>query len=208
MNFRIPLIVANYVDKHKVDNIGTELRADVLNRDVALQQVTQLLTEISDHTEALSQFSKDYDVKLQQSLNGVYDRNEQDMGTIQESMKLIEDSQARLAESLVLLSKQIEEQHQQSDSQAEADEWTQLQGEAETQTISLSGKQATTSQSLNSAAQTLQGLVALDSGNGRLATTSTKLTGLSNTFDGFGKLGGGAFGGFGVKKPNQSISPQ
>jgi hypothetical protein len=195
------------MDRSKVDNIATDLRADASNRDLALQHVTQLLTEISDQTEALSQFSSDYAVKLQQSISGVRHQNEQDMSTMQESMKLIEDSQARLAESLVLLSKQIEEHRQQSDSQAEADEWTQLLDQTETQTTSLSDMQATTSQSLNGAAQTLQGLAALDSGNGRLATTSNKLTGLSNTFDGFGKLGG-LFGGFGAKKPNQSPSPQ
>jgi hypothetical protein len=195
-----------------VDNIATELRADASNRDLAFQHVTQLLTEISDQTEALSQFSSDYAIKLQQSLDGVRDQSEQDMSAIKESMKLIEDSQARLAESLLLLSKQIEEHRQQADSQAEADEWTQLLGQTETQTTSLSRSdmQATTSQSLNGAAQTLQGLAALDSGNGRLSATSTKVTGLSNTFDGFGKLGG-LFGSFGAKKPtssNQSSSPQ
>ena len=35
------------------------------------------------------------------------------MGAIQESIKLIEDSQARLADSLAFLSQQIEEQCQQ-----------------------------------------------------------------------------------------------
>jgi hypothetical protein len=119
-----------------VGNIATELRADSSNRDLALQHVTQLLTEISDQTEALNQFSSDYAVKLQQSINGVRDQNEQDLSIIQDSMKLIEDSQALLAESLVLLSKQIEEHRQQSDSQAEADEWTQLLGQTDTDHIS------------------------------------------------------------------------
>ena len=47
-------------------------------------------------------------------------------------MKFIEDSQVGLADSLAFLSKQIEEQRQQSASQAEADKWKQLQGKAET----------------------------------------------------------------------------
>lgn len=188
--------------RYKVDNLATELGADASKRDMALQQVTQLLTEIRDQTDALSQFSRDYDVKLEQSINGVRNRNEQDTGAIQESMKLIGDSQAQLANSLALLSKQTEEQRQHSESQAEADEWTGLQGEAQTQTTSLSDMQATTSQSLNGSAQALSGLAALNSGNSRLDTTSNKVIGLANTFDGFGKLGG-LFGGFGLKKGNQ-----
>jgi flagellar hook-associated protein FlgK len=54
-----------------VDNIATDLKDDTSNRDVAIKQVTQLLTEIHDQTETLSQFSSEYNVKLQKSIDGV-----------------------------------------------------------------------------------------------------------------------------------------
>ena len=57
-NSRTLSVPANDIHRYKVDNIATELKADGSNRDMALQQVTQLLTEIRDQTEALSQFSK------------------------------------------------------------------------------------------------------------------------------------------------------
>ncbi len=65
--------------------------------------------------------------------------------------------------------------------------------------------QATTSKSLSGAAQTLQGPAALDGGNGRLATTSNKLMGLSNAFEGFGKPDGLLGGASGNKQFSRSL---
>jgi hypothetical protein len=131
-------------------------------------------------------FSADYQTQLHEGTHEMHESTKTEIITLNTNVQKIESTQTQLAESLQLLTRQIEEQYQLAiqTKQAEADEWAKLQEDAKEQTTSLSTLQETTSQTLNGTAQTLQGMSSLNGGGGALGVVSNKASGLRDTFEG------------------------
>ena len=168
----------------------TTLKEGKSNQEAILKQFAQTVDAIRDQM----QFSSDYQSQLAQGVGEIHNDTHTEMVTINANIGKIEGSQKQLTDSLQILTHQIDEQRQQAiraHSQAEADEWSKLQDDAIEPTTPtsnmISNMQDKTLQGLNSTAQTLKGVTAL-SGNQHLGHASNKVSGLSNTFDGIGKI--------------------
>jgi uncharacterized phage infection (PIP) family protein YhgE len=153
------------------------------------------------------QFSADYQTQLHEGTHEMHESTKTEIITLNTNIQKIENTQTQLAESLQLLTQQIEEQYQLAiqTKQAEADEWAKLQEDAKEQTISLSTLQETTSQTLNGTAQALQGMSSLSRGGGALGVVSTKASGLRDTFEGMKGLKS-LFRPSSTKSPEPSVS--
>ncbi|KAL8781948.1 MAG: hypothetical protein Q9213_005787 [Squamulea squamosa] len=145
---------------------------------------TELLESIQNQTSSLSVMSKDYKGQLTAAMAENRQDRKAEMEDIQKNVKIVEESQQKLADSLKILSEQIDKQHEESKatSAADAERWARLSHYAATQSKSLDDVKDSTLDPIAQADTALVGLGNI-SGNQRIAMVGQRFSGFRTLYE-------------------------